>query len=211
MTPDEPNGHGPGGGSPPTVARARRPRGWLALLPLVTFLALAALFASRLLSGDDLQELPSPLVGSAMPEVSFPPLGGVVGESGDVVPPFVPGADPEGRVRVVNFWASWCLPCRAEHPVLMALSERADVTVSGIAFKNEPADARRFLAELGNPFSEVGLDPDGRGAIEWGVGGVPETFVIGPDGTVVYRRQGPIDGPWRERLLREIEKAGAAR
>ena len=115
-------------------------------------------------------------------------------------------ADLKGRGVIVNVFASWCAPCRVEHPFLVALSEApavkaGRVAVLGMNYKDEPDNARRFLGALGNPYSAVGTDRSGRAAIEWGVYGVPETFVIGPDGRILEKHVGPLDGPAAARLL----------
>jgi cytochrome c biogenesis protein CcmG/thiol:disulfide interchange protein DsbE len=95
-------------------------------------------------------------------------------------------------VTIVNVWASWCAPCRQEHPLLMDLAKDPSVRVVGVNYKDNPENARRFLGQLGNPFAVVGVDPSGRAAIDWGVYGVPETFVVGPDGTVRHKHIGPL-------------------
>jgi cytochrome c biogenesis protein CcmG/thiol:disulfide interchange protein DsbE len=107
----------------------------------------------------------------------------------------VPGLtseDLKGRVTVVNVWASWCGPCREEHPFLMELARDPAIRVVGLNYKDNPENARRFLGALGNPFAAVGVDPNGRTAIDWGVYGVPETFVIGPDGTIRHKLIGGL-------------------
>ena len=166
---------------------------WLALLPLILFAALAILFASRLLLGGDAQVVPSVLIGRPTPVTPLAPLPGMVDEAGEPVPAPLFGPASQGQVRLVNFWASWCAPCRAEHPVLMALAAREGLELVGVAYKDEPDRARAFLDELGNPFDAIGLDPEGRAALEWGVAAAPETFLIAADGTVLFRHQGALD------------------
>lgn len=163
-------------------APARRP--WLVFLPVLLFGALAALFLVRLLSGADPARVPSALVGRPAPAIALPALAGLDR-------PGLATADLSGRATVVNVWASWCAPCRVEHPQLMALASEG-VRVVGINYKDEPENARRFLGLLGNPFAAVGADRDGRAAIELGVYGVPETFVVGPDGTIRHKLVGPL-------------------
>ena len=177
----------------PVDARAGARRSWLVLAPLLVFLALVALFLAQLLSGRDASELPSALIGRPAPVLALPALDRAPGaaQSAPVAPPPVL-PDPEGRVTLVNYWASWCAPCRAEHPALVALAGRDDIAVTGIAYKDTPENAVGFLEALGNPFSRIGMDPDGRAGIEWGITGVPETFVVAPDGTVRHRHAGPI-------------------
>ena len=194
-------------GGPPASRRA-----WIAMAPLLIFLALAGLFGQRLISGADPEALPSALIGRAAPEGPLPPLEGIdppgrraLGDEGSGTAP-VPA---EARVGLVNFFASWCLPCRAEHPAITALGARGDTLLTGIAYKDEPDASRRFLRELGNPFERVLVDRDGRAGIEWGVTGVPETFVVAPDGTVRYRHRGPVDEEALDRITREIERARA--
>ena len=145
-------------------------------------LALMLLFGWGLLTGTD--ELPSALLGKPVPEFSLPPvLGRDEGLS---------TRDLIGQVSLVNVFASWCVPCRAEHPLFMALSETGEVPLYGINYKDPPEQARAWLDELGDPFTRIGADRDGRVGIEWGVYGVPETYVIAADGTIAYRHVGPI-------------------
>ena len=180
-------------------ATTRRPF-LLALVPLAMFAALTALFAVQLLSGRDASDLPSALVGKPAPALALPALSGA-----DRPPPLLP--DPEARVTLVNVWASWCAPCRAEHPIITALAERPDTSVQGIAYKDAPEASLGFLRELGNPFDRIGTDESGRAGLDWGVTGVPETFVVGPDGIVRYRHRGPIDAEGAKRVVAEIEAA----
>jgi cytochrome c biogenesis protein CcmG, thiol:disulfide interchange protein DsbE len=124
----------------------------------------------------------------------------------------VPGlsdADLKGRVTVVNVWASWCVPCRQEHPALVELAKDPAVRVVGINYKDSPDNARRFLRELGNPFAAIGADSSGRAAIDWGVYGVPETFVVGPDGTIRHKHIGPLQ-PGQMRAFTDAVRAAGS-
>ncbi|RWL89787.1 MAG: DsbE family thiol:disulfide interchange protein [Mesorhizobium sp.] len=174
------------------------------LLPLLVFLGLAGLFLSQLLSGRDVAEIPSALIGLPAPQTSLPPLEGVN----------LPGLDSKsfaGKVTLVNVFASWCAPCREEHPVLLGLSQDKRFTLAALNYKDQPENARRFLGDLGNPYQAIGVDPVGRAAIDWGVYGVPETFVIGKDGKIAYKHVGPLTpDSVRTLLLPQIEKALAA-
>ena len=185
---------------------------WLAVLPLVAFLALAILFATQLLSGRDASELPSALIGKVAPALDLPTLDRTPATDGaEPVAPAPVLPDPRGRVTLVNFWASWCAPCRAEHPLLMDLARRDDIVLTGIAYKDAQEASVGFLDELGNPFGRIGVDAEGRAGLDWGLTGVPETFVVGPDGTVRYRHAGPIlDRAALDRLNAEIEAAKSA-
>ena len=162
----------------------------LPLWPLVVFGFLALLFVFALRSGDP-SRLPSALVGRPAPGLVLPPLEGLTDGAKPI--PGVPAVRPEpGEVTVVNFWASWCAPCLQEHPQLMTLKEQAGVRLYGINYKDQAANARRFLDRYGNPFSAVGVDGNGRAGIEWGVIAVPETFVVDGRGVIVYKHTGPI-------------------
>jgi len=179
-------------------------RWWLVSLPLVIFAALVALFLFRLGAGDP-SRLPSALIGKPAPTLALPPLGGLT-ESGSPVP----GIDParfKDRVTVVNVWASWCVPCRDEHPFLVRLAADKRATLVGINYKDAPENALGFLNRFGNPFAAVGVDSGGRAAIEWGVYGVPETFIVARDGRIAYKHIGPIDARGFEKFRAEIDKA----
>ncbi len=176
--------------SEPLVAEApaRRVR-LLYVLPVIVFMGLALLFFVRLFAGDP-SRLPSALIGRPAPAFALPALPGLM-EAGVPVPG-LSGEDLKGRVTIVNVWASWCGPCRQEHPALMDLAKDPSIRVVGINYKDQAENARRFLGGLGNPFKAVGVDANGRTAIDWGVYGVPETFIVGPDGTIRHRHLGPL-------------------
>ncbi len=187
---------------------ARR-RQLLLLLPLAAFLALALLFLFRLGSGDP-SRVPSPLIGRAVPPTSLPAIAGLE-RDGKPVPGLAP-ADFQGAVTLVNVWASWCVPCHDEAPLLTQLSGDTRIRVVGINYKDQPDNARRFLGRYGNPFAASGADANGRAAIEWGVYGVPESFVVGRDGTIAYKLIGPITPENLQAVLMpELEKALAAK
>lgn len=165
-------------------------RNLLRFLPLAVFIALAALFLSRL-GGSDPSRVPPALIGRAVPAFDLPPLDGVMREGASV--PGLSTADfGSGKVTIVNVWASWCVPCRQEHPLLMQLAADPRIEVVGINYKDTPENARRFLGALGNPFARIGADEKGRAGIEWGVYGVPETFLVGADGTIRHKHIGPL-------------------
>lgn len=193
-----------GGASPDAAAPPRKRRGW-AMAPLVIFLAVAALFAFALTSGDP-SKLPSALIGKPVPQMDFPPLEELV-DRGQPVPGFGAADLTQGNVSVVNFWASWCVPCVEEHPLLIELKERSGVDLYGVNHKDQPTSGRRFLGRYGNPFKAVGTDRNGRGAIEWGVYGMPETFVINGRGQIAYKHVGPIS---KESLEKQLLPAIAA-
>jgi len=180
-------------------------RNILVLLPLVAFLALAALFLYRLGAGDPSQ-LPSALIGHPAPKTDLPPLAGIERDGKAV--PGLSNANFTGAVTLVNVFASWCVPCRDEVPFLKQLSKDKRIQLVGINYKDAPADARRFLARFGNPFMAAGVDSTGRTSIDWGVYGVPENFLIGRDGTIAYKLVGPITAENLTKVLEpEIEKA----
>ena len=150
------------------------------------------------------------LVGKAAPDFDLPPLAGLTANNAAV--PGLKKADLLGHVTLVNIFASWCGPCRQEHPLLAELAKDTRVRLVGINYKDKPENARRFLDDLGNPYAAVGVDANGRTGIDWGVYGVPETFVVGPDGIIRYKFIGPISEEGLAKVLKpEIEKALAAK
>lgn len=186
------------------VGRPRR-ISWLAALPLAVFAVLAGIFAWQLLFGDPPDRLPSALIGRPAPQMEMPPLEGLTGPGGQL--PGVTGTTLDGRVSIVNVWASWCAPCRAEHPYLMRLAGNERVQMVGLNYKDRTANALRFLGQLGNPFTAVGIDPRGKAAIEWGVYGVPETYIVGADGIIAHKHVGPLDeNSMTESFLPALEK-----
>lgn len=181
---------------------------WAAVLPLVFFAGLAALFFFGLRSGDP-SKLPSALIGKPIPQFTLPPLEGLKNE-GKPVPGFSSDDMARGEVTILNVWASWCIPCRVEHPFLVQLGEMSKAPLFGLNYKDATEAARRFLGRHGNPFQAVGVDSKGSTAIDWGVYGVPETFIVSPDGKILYKHVGPIDADVISgKLMPVIEKARA--
>ena len=193
---------------PASQSAQMRPRRIIVLVPLILFLGLTALFLVRLNAGDP-SLIPSALIGHPVPQTSLPAVTGLKRDGGAV-----PGLDPasfKGAVTVVNVWASWCVPCHDEAPLLMQLAQDSRLRVVGINYKDDADKARRFLGRYGNPFAAAGADQNGRAAIEWGVYGVPETFVIGRDARIAYKLVGPITPENFDSVLEpQIEKALAA-
>ena len=187
--------------------RAPKRRSRLAFIPLILFAALAVLFLIRLFAGDA-SRLPSALIGQQVPAFALPP---VAGES--ETPGLADSDLRQGHVTLVNVFASWCLPCHQEHALLMQLAKdealaAKGLRLAGIAYKDEPANTVRFLSQGGNPYAMIGADRTGRTAIDWGVYGVPETFIVKGDGTIAYKFVGPMnEESLRETILPEIEKA----
>lgn len=191
------------GENPIGIAPARR-SSLIFLVPLLLFGALALVFAAGLFSGDS-SKVPSALIGKPAPAITLTALDGLQRE-GRPVPAFGMVDLAAGRATIVNVFASWCAPCRVEHPFLVALADSpavkaGKVAVVGMNHKDEAENARRFLGALGNPYSAVGVDRSGRAAIEWGVYGVPETFVIGGDGRILEKHVGPLDAASAGKLL----------
>ena len=190
-------------------APAARPRRWLVFVPVLIFAAIAALFLDKLdeLKRSGPKPLPSPLVGKDAPAFVLAPLEGS-GLAG-----FGDGDLRSGKVTLVNVFASWCGPCRDEHPMLLELAKnpelaRAGVRLAGLAYKDEPGNSIKFLKEMGNPYALIGVDRSGRVGIDWGVYGVPETFVVKGDGTIAYKFIGPLSpDALRAVLMPQIEKA----
>jgi cytochrome c biogenesis protein CcmG/thiol:disulfide interchange protein DsbE len=181
------------------------PRRVIVLVPLIIFAGITALFLIRLTAGDP-SLIPSALIGHPVPQTALPPVAGLKRDGGAV-----PGIDPasfKGAVSIVNIWASWCVPCHDEAPQLMQLAQDRRLRVVGINYKDDADNARRFLGRYGNPFAAAGVDHNGRAAIEWGVYGVPETFLIGRDARIAYKLVGPITADnFQSVLMPQIEKA----
>jgi cytochrome c biogenesis protein CcmG/thiol:disulfide interchange protein DsbE len=160
-------------------------------IPLLIFAALAIMFGLALVSGDP-SKVPSALIGKPAPDVELPPLDGLKRPDGSPIPSFRRADLTQGKVSVVNFWASWCVPCVQEHPLLIALARETGAPVFGVNYKDPNGGGLKFLTRLGNPFQAVAVDPKGRASIEWGVYGMPETFVVDGNGVVIHKHVGPI-------------------
>jgi len=176
----------------------------LYLIPAVIFGVIAGNFLWGLISGHDPRAIPSVMIDRPVPEFDLGPIDGMAG-------PGLKTADlSNGQVTLVNFFASWCVPCRAEHALLIELVKFDGVRLVGINYKNEAEEARAWLAELGNPYAAIGADTSGRYGLEWGVYGLPEPFVIDQQGRIRYRHVGQLDTDALKRtlrpLLRELEK-----
>ena len=182
------------------TAEPIRRRAGLALLPIVIFAGLALVFWKGL-SGDP-TNLPSALIGKPVPDFSLPAI-----ESANI-PGFTSADLKTGNVSVINIWASWCGPCRLEHPILMELSKRTDIRLYGINNKDKTENARRFLGTLGQPFAAIGADTSGRTTIDWGSYGVPETFIVDGKGIIRFKWIGPLSAEiMAGTFATEIEKA----
>lgn len=191
---------------PVRTANEIRRRRVVAFLPLALFLGLAGLFYVQLYAGDP-QTLPSALIGRPAPDFALPPVPGLAREGQPT--PALARADLLGGVTLVNVWASWCVPCRDEHPVLMQMADDPRFRLVGLNYKDDPGNAASFLADLGNPYAAVGSDRTGRAGIDWGVYGVPETFVVDADGLIRFKFIGPLTPEdVVQTLLPEVEKAG---
>lgn len=174
-------------------------RSALVLVPLLVAAALFGLFATQI--GRDPNYVPSALIGRPVPEFTLPALT-------TMPEPGFSSDELSGQVTIVNVFASWCVPCRAEHPLLMELAGRGDIRVFGINYDDAPDNAAAFLAELGNPYAAIGADRDRRVSLDWGVYGVPETFVVDADGIIAFKHVGPLTpGSYEADLLPAIEAA----
>ena len=156
------------------------------LVPVFLFVALAAALGVQLLTGDP-GKVPSALIDKPVPEFALPPVQGFEDAGG-----FEDADLGKGEIALVNIFASWCGPCRVEHPLFMALAEAGTVPLYGINYKDTPDDAERWLGRLGNPYTLMGADLDGRTGIDWGVYGVPETFVVDGAGRIRHRHVGVL-------------------
>ena len=193
----------------PTSDQPQSPqrRTLLAFLPLAVVGALLGLFLFALYRPGDSTKLPSMLIGKAAPALELGPLEGLA-ENGKLVPGITRADLARGTPVVVNFWASWCAPCVGEHPLLIILRDRTGVPLIGVNYKDQAVGARRFLGRYGNPFAAVGTDTNGRAAIEWGVYGMPETFVLDGQGRVVYKHIGALTPQALEQaIIPAIDKA----
>jgi cytochrome c biogenesis protein CcmG/thiol:disulfide interchange protein DsbE len=186
----------PAGGAPP-VAEEKQKVSRLAFAVPAVFFALVGVFVWGL--NNSSEELPSTLIAQTAPPLNLTELGDS---------PLPTDADLRADgVKIVNFWASWCAPCRVEHPILMDLAAEG-IPIIGVNYKDQPENALGFLNELGDPYAQVGADANGRNGIEWGLYGVPETFVIDGDGNVVLRFPGPVtEGVLTSRIRPAIEEA----
>ncbi|MBI4184389.1 MAG: DsbE family thiol:disulfide interchange protein [Proteobacteria bacterium] len=173
------------------------------VLPAALFGVLALAFAAFMILGRDPRLLPSTMIDQPVPAFTLPALR--TGEPGLASADLNAGAG----VKLVNFFASWCVPCRVEQPVLMRFAREGGAPIFGINYKDKPEDAIKWLKELGDPFARVAADRDGRAAIDWGVYGIPETFVIDPAGRIRYRHAGPITQDVLERNLMPVIKEAA--
>jgi cytochrome c biogenesis protein CcmG, thiol:disulfide interchange protein DsbE len=176
-----------------------------ALIPLVVFGGIAATAGKMLYDqdfhGKNIAEIPSALIGTKAPSLNLPPL------EGSSLPALTDEA-VKGKLTLVNVFASWCIPCRDEHPLLKQLAEDGRLNIVAINYKDKNENALRFLGELGNPYHAIGIDPNGKAAIDWGVYGIPESYLVTPDGTIIYKRVGPFDDiSLKEGLFPAMEKA----
>lgn len=163
---------------------------WMRLLPVGVFAAIVLFFAIALRGGDP-SKIPSMLIGKPAPQSSFVALDELAAD-GKAVPGFTSADLVKGKVTIVNFWASWCSQCVEEHPLLDKLTGATGASLYGVNYKDTAAAARRYLNRYGNPYAAVGVDSTGRSAIDWGVYGMPETFVIDGKGMVVYKHTGQL-------------------
>lgn len=175
---------------PGAVGAVGRRRPWLYLLPIAIFAGVGVLLYAGLYRDPTL--VPSPLIGKPVPEFELGPVPGR--ELG------LSSRDLRKEVTLVNVFASWCVACRDEHPLLMALDREGVVPIHGLNYKDAPDDAAAWLDALGDPYSRIGADRDGRVGLDWGVYGVPETFVVDPNGRIAYKHIGPVT----PRVLDEI-------
>ncbi len=168
------------------------------LLPLIAFAILIPIFVIGL--GKDPSQLPSPLINKPAPQFELPSVTDLTKTVGS--------ADFKNRMAIVNVWATWCVGCRQEHGFLMQLSQSGSIPIFGLNWRDNRAEAQRFLQQLGNPFVDSAFDEDGRVGIDWGVYGAPETFLVGADGTVLFKQLGPLnEALWEQNFVPLIESA----
>jgi len=190
-----------------TKAAGRRGIGryMLAIIPLAVFAIFAGVAGKMLydqdVNGLDISAIPSALIGTKAPTLALPALDGsnTAALTSDAI---------AGKLTLVNVFASWCVPCRQEHPILKELAKDPRLNVVGINYKDKNENALRFLGELGNPYKAIGVDPNVKAAIDWGVYGIPESYLVSADGTILYKKVGPFDPQSLETgLYPAIEKA----
>jgi cytochrome c biogenesis protein CcmG, thiol:disulfide interchange protein DsbE len=191
----------------PGQARPTRRRTLVVVVPLLIFLGLVGLFYHQLYSGDP-HRIPSVLINKPAPTFDLEPLEGLLRE-GQPMPGFSSANLTEGEVSLVNVWASWCVPCRQEHPYLMDIARNDHTRLYGLNYKDDTKDALRFLGQFGNPFGAVGVDISGRVSIDWGVYGVPETFVVDGKGIIRYKQIGPLNEDSLAHLRQIVAKVAA--
>jgi cytochrome c biogenesis protein CcmG/thiol:disulfide interchange protein DsbE len=173
---------------------------WKFLLPCAAFIALAVLFALGLNPNRDIHALPSPLIGKPAPLFTL----------SDVMEPnrIVSNADLKGQVYVLNVWGTWCVACRQEHEALLAIAQRRVVPIIGLDYMDERGKAQQWLQQLGNPYAAVAFDTDGRTAIDWGVYGAPETFLVDGNGRVLFKFISPMTAEvWEREFVPRIDAA----
>ena len=182
---------------------------FMRLLPVLAFAGIAAFFAVALKTAEP-SKIPSTLIGRPVPQTTFPAVEELVAD-GKAVPGFASADLANGKPTIVNFWASWCAQCVEEHPLLDKLAATSGADLMGVNYKDSNVAARRYLARYGNPYASVGTDANGRNAIDWGVYGMPETFVINGRGEIVYKHVGPLSPEAIEtKILPALEMAKGA-
>ena len=177
-------------------------------MPLIIFIGLSGVFLYRLATNKG-DIIPSALIGKPVPQFAMPPIAELMRDGKHV--PGLTSDDLKGQVTLVNIFASWCAPCREEHPLLVELAKDNRFRLVGLNYKDQPENARRFLGALGNPYAAIGSDVSGRTAIDWGVYGVPETFIISKSGMILYKHVGPltdeaIKGPIEAEIAKAVEE-----
>lgn len=175
------------------------------LLPLLLSLAIIGIFASVLMSDHNAQDIPSALLNQPAPDFTAPALDTRAGDVAGLSSSDFKGQP--GHVTLLNIWASWCTPCRAEHPYITQLSSDPAIQLVGLNYKDKPQAAQKFLEELGDPYRKIGTDTDGTIAIDYGVYGVPETYVIDHKGTIRYKIVGPVTPEIIEKDLSPLIRA----
>ena len=182
----------------------------IAAIPLVMFISLAAIFYKQLGSETNPNDLPSVLIDKKAPAFPTEPLLGL--KKNNIQIPAATKAFTNGKVTLVNVWASWCVPCRQEHPVISKFAEdNKNITLVGINYKDKNPNALRFLGALGNPYAAVSIDPNGAASIDWGVYGIPETYILDQNDTIIYKHVGPISPRILEEKLLPIINGALAK